>query len=861
MNVFKIILQIALILLSAIFLTNSFSYGQKTPIQLIEGADDLRFDGKNNSYVVRGNVRMVKDNVRMFCDSAFYKVETRVVRAYSNVHVNQQDTANMYCDSLILFVNDDFAKLWGNVRVRDNEYKLVTDSMDFYLDENKGVYRNGGKITNTISNEVLTSKVGYLYTDSDDFFFRGDVVYTGNDYKITTDTLKYNGRKKKASFFGPTFISNVDGVMYCESGWYNTESEEGVLSVNAYIDRGQDYIEGDSLFFSNLQGIAIGVGNVTIKDTVNKLAFSGDYAKSIDSLKYAFITGHALAKRFEDENDTLFIHADTLYNFLDSLNESKLILAYNKVKLFRSDMQGVCDSLSYDREIGELNMYVEPVLWAKNAQLSGDSISVYEKNNSISKAFVRLNALAVTEVDSGNYYNQMTGKSMTAFFDSTEIRRVNIDGNAKTIYFLEDEKDEDTVVAVTRSGMNSILASDLTLYFESGEVVAASYRESPDGIIYPMDQIKEDEKKVNAFKWSNERRPISWQTMIMTDEEFEIWKLYQNEKNKLLEIKSLAKLSELNPNKVARARFWMDNYIQQNFQAINDYLVLDTNGMDSLVFSELDSIKINHKKYFDSVVKSIDSSFYTVLGLLEDVQSCILESYPNKKVFNNLLAIDTVNYNKHKKHLKKDSSYLAFVPNVTAIFDTIKVFKKSLLSVFPNFIETQNNIEIYEHISDSLRARREFFEFYLEMEDSLANKNEMHKDSSFILLDLAKQNLENNDSLFALDWVNWYENEDELNKDTVLVWLDTLNSNVKDLVKPVLGADQITAIKISELLKYSNLTCDSLNGKRNNNFINCYINKSEDASVLVRLEALKVDVLNAYREFLLYIYRDFTMEN
>ena len=324
-----------------------------------------------------------------------------------------------------------------------------------------------------------------------------------------------------------------------------------------------------------------------------------------------------------------------------------------------------------------------------------------------------------------------------------------------------------------------------------------------------------------------------------------------------MEIKSIAKLYEINPNNVARSRNWIDNYIQQNFQAINDYLVLDTIGMDSLVFSELDSVKVSQKKYFDSVLKSVNDSFYPVLNLLEQVQSCILENYPKKKVFNQWLVLDTVSFNKHKNHLSKDSSYLSFMPEVQSLFDSINVLKKSLLSVFPNFIETQNNIEIYEHKMDSLRTKKQHFEFYLEMEDSLELKHESYEDSSFYLIDLANQNLKNKDSLFAKDWLNWYQRQNKLNKDTVLVWLDSLNINVKMLVKPVLGEDQITAIQIDELLNYSNLSCDTLNNTRKNNFKDCYLNNNHDAAVLIRLEALKVDVLNAYREFLLYIYRDF----
>ncbi len=565
------IVRIALLLLSAIFLQPSFGFSQsKNPLQLIEGSDDIRLDGKTGNYIVRGNVRLVQDGTKMFCDSAYYNAKKQTVRAYGHVHINKNDSLNLFCDSLYYETVTEFAKLWGNVRVRDLEYKLTTDSLDFYGNENKGVYRNKGKITSILSPETLTSKVGYFYTDENRFFFRGDVVYTSEENTITTDTLKYDGNSKRAHFFGPTTITNPDGVMYCEKGWYDMSLEEGVFQHNAFIDRPKEYIEADSLYYNGKIGKYIAKGEVLLRDTTNAIEFTGDFAKSNEEDRFGFITGHALAKQYDEKNDTLYIHADTLFNFLDSLNESRLMLAYYGVKLFKTDMQGVCDSMSYDKELSEMNMYINPVLWAKNAQLSGDTITVYQENNEIKKARVRLSALVVTEVDTGKYYNQISSKSLTAYFDSTQIRRVDMQGNAKTVYFMEDEKDEDTIIAVERSGMNRIYASDISMYFEGGDIEAATYREAPDGKMYPMDQLNESEQKVENFKWDNTRRPLSWQTMIMTPEEFKKWEIKEEKKKSLRKLKPI--LNTVAEEDMLLYSKWISFFKEQNIDFYCDSL-------------------------------------------------------------------------------------------------------------------------------------------------------------------------------------------------------------------------------------------------------------------------------------------------
>lgn len=515
-NIFKYVFLIGIGLL----LFPKVAYNQDV-IELLKGSDEIKLDGKTGNYIITGHVVFQKEDTKLYCDSAYYNIAHETIRAYSRVHLNKQNSLNLFCDSIFFDSKKEYAKLYSNVRIRNNEYKLTTDSLDYDLKRDVGVYKNYGLITSIASDDSLSSVIGYFYPKSDQFNFRKEVLYKNNEYTITTDTLQFNTTSKKAYFYGPTHIDSDSSSLYCEKGWYNLDKDIGVLEKNAYIDRPDIFIKGDSLYYSSVDSIYIGKYNVELIDTTNKIAFQGDYAFSDGPEKYAFMTGHVLAKRFGGE-DTLYIHADTLYNFLDSINEPHLMLAYHKVKLFRGDLQGICDSLSYNKKLGKMNLYTDPILWAKNAQLSGDTITVYEKDNEIKRAYLRKQGLVITHVDSTNYYNQVAGTIMNAYFDSTEIRTVDIEGNAKTIYFLEEENENDTLIVVERKGMNRLYASNITLRFEKGDIETATYRNKPDGIIYPMDDIDKKEERVEQFKWSEENRPLSWQQIMYTDEEQKI---------------------------------------------------------------------------------------------------------------------------------------------------------------------------------------------------------------------------------------------------------------------------------------------------------------------------------------------------
>lgn len=501
----------AFLLLSAFFFLPKLSFAQnKNAIELLKGGDDIRMDGKTGNWIIRGHVFLKKGTTKLYCDSAYYNVVHNYIKGYGRIHINKQDTLNMYCDSLFFDVKENYAKLYGNVRIRDNEYKLSTDSLTYNLTKNIGIYRNKGRITSIVSDEVLSSKIGYFYPHDEQFNFSDSVIYTNKEYVVHTDTLQFNGREKIAHFFGPTTITGDSLSIYCEKGWYDINNNKGLLEQHAFINRPDISIAADSLYFSQEDSIYIGKYNVRIKDTTNHLGFEGDYAKNDGKEQFGFITGHALAKHYGDK-DTLYIHADTLFNYLDSTNQPRLIEAYYGVKLFRGSMQGVCDSLDYNRSTGVMNMYHNPILWAKQAQLSSDTITVYEKDNQLHRAYLRKEGLIISNVDSTDYYNQITGTEMNAYFDSTKIKSVNIEGNAKTIYFLEEKNENDTTIIITRKGMNRLYSSAIRLGFENGDIVTATYRDHPDGVLYPMTQINHKEERVGTFKWKPKRRPKSWQ--------------------------------------------------------------------------------------------------------------------------------------------------------------------------------------------------------------------------------------------------------------------------------------------------------------------------------------------------------------
>ncbi|MDX1446130.1 OstA-like protein [Lishizhenia sp.] len=498
--------------MSAIFLVNTTGLAQRNYQELVKNANIILLDEAGETVFLKGNVVFEHENTKMFCDSARYYIKSDRFKAYSRVNINKKDTLNLFCDSLHYSLESEIAQLYGNVRVRDSEYKLTTDSLEYDVKKSAGIYRNGGKITSILSNEVLSSDIGYFFPNSKNFTFSRNVIYQSNDYKVTTDTLRFNGYNKIAYFYGPTKITATETEMYCEKGWYDAKNEEGVLEGHAYIVDKKTNISADSLYYSKLDSISEAKGNVIIKDTTEKVEFWGDFARSDEKQRLAYLAGHASVVSYK-EKDSTFIFADSLFNYMDSLQKSELILAYHNVVVIQNDVQGICDSLSMNQKDSVLHLYHNPMLWSDKTQMSADTLVVHQKNYKIDHIELLQRAVIVNEVeDSLNYYNQVGGKTMHAYFRNDTLRYANVNGNAQTVYYVEKETKTDSLEVVERSGMARIYSSNITLYFEKQELRRIAYRQNPDGVVYPLNKIKSKEMNVQGFEWKPELRPKNWTT-------------------------------------------------------------------------------------------------------------------------------------------------------------------------------------------------------------------------------------------------------------------------------------------------------------------------------------------------------------
>jgi lipopolysaccharide assembly outer membrane protein LptD (OstA) len=474
---------------------------QRTKI-FLERAEMQSFNSNINDQrqVLRGNVIFRHDSSYMYCDSAYYYEQDVSLEAFGLVRMEQGDTLFVYGDYLLYDGKTELAKMRNHVRMVNIQQDssivtLYTDSLDYNRITNIGYYFNGGRIVDE-ENELI-SVYGQYSPDTKIAVFNDSVRVNNPKFTLYSDTLEYSTDTKIAIILGPSVIESDSGVIHTSKGWYNTQDNTSLLLDRSEVVSGNKTLTGDSLVYDKTNGIAQAFGNMFLTDTTQNMILTGNVGYYEEKTEYAFATDSACALEYS-QGDTLFLHADTLELItLDST--SRFLKAYRGVRFYRTDIQGVCDSMRFDTKDSVLYMYGNPILWNEEQQLFGDSIIIHMADTTVDYVHVPTSAFVVQAVDA-EFFNQLGGNDLKAYFTGKNIDHIDIDGNAESIFY-PLEKDS------TMIGHNYTQSSYLSIWMKGGELDRLKIWPMPKGKMTPIFELLPEQKTLKKFAWYADIRP------------------------------------------------------------------------------------------------------------------------------------------------------------------------------------------------------------------------------------------------------------------------------------------------------------------------------------------------------------------
>ena len=473
--------------------------------------------------VLKGNVRFRRGDMYMFCDSAYFYPETSSLDAFGNVRMTQGDTLWVYSDVLHYYGDQGVAELRSNVRLENRSTTLLTDALDYEINSNVGYYFDGGTIVDNRNNTELTSQYGRYELDTKQAEFSRDVHLINDRYEMFTDLLDYNTQSHIAHITSETLIVSDSNTINTTNGWYNTSADDATLYERALITaKDGKTLLGDTVYYNRKHNYGEARGNVVITDPNNKVILDGDYGYHDDNVHYSYVTGRARAREFS-QKDTIYLHADTLCTLInavvtDSLTDSVRVLrAFNQVRFYRSDIQGICDSLQLSEADTIINMYRHAVVWNLERQIFGDEINIHLNDSTADWATLPTGGF-MAEHWGEIYYDQLSGKKMKAWFEKKELRQLDVDGNVQVIMFPQEDDS-------TYNKMVNAESSYLRLNLKAKqEVDRITMWPEVSGKVTPLFLAKRVDMYLPQFKWYDALRPKSPDDIYdLTEEQRRLW--------------------------------------------------------------------------------------------------------------------------------------------------------------------------------------------------------------------------------------------------------------------------------------------------------------------------------------------------
>jgi len=451
----------------------------------------------SNAQRLIDSVLISHKNILMWCDSAYTYTGTNRVDAFGRVHIKQDDTLHLYANKVFYDGDISFARAWGDVKLVNKSTTIYTDTLDYDLAKNISYYDDNGKIVD--STTTITSVIGKYFINDDLLNLYKNVVVVNEKYTLHSDTVGYHTETGKITINGPTTIRDSANTLYAENGWYDSNTGEAELLKKPIISNETQNIAANYIRYNKEKKSGKAIGSVRMTDLENRSIITGNLADYNDQLETAMVTDSAVYMNY-DENDTLYLHADTLRTFPDTVPDEKVIFAFHKVRFFRTDLQGVCDSMVYFTKDSIIQLHKSPILWSEIHQLSAELIEMKQFSDAPDELHLSRNSFIISKQDT-NMYDQIKGKEMIGYIVNKKLNNIEVNGNGQTLYYAR-EKEE--II-----GLNRAESSKISIRFKEGKINTISFLSAPEGELKPLAELKAEDKQLKGFDWKIELRPVS----------------------------------------------------------------------------------------------------------------------------------------------------------------------------------------------------------------------------------------------------------------------------------------------------------------------------------------------------------------
>lgn len=481
-------------------------------------------DKYEGNMVFSGNVMFEHQGSVLTADEVVFYQKENFLKAIGHVVLTTSDGSKITAEEMEYDGNTQRGIARKNVVLTDPKQTIKTETLYYDKIPNTAYFNTGGTIYSNDGSVMYTKAATYyLNTKMIDFIGRSNIET--DKYTIISDNIKTNQNTGVSDFFGPTTIrskENYGQYVYTELGTYNSKTGESFLNKNSRIHYNDKILTGDKLYFNRNTGFGKGTGNVTLDDPKQNRYIKGGYGEIYEKKDSAMVTDKPYFVKILGK-DSVYMAAEKFltYQKPDSANVLKkksFLRAFRKVRIFKTNMQGRADSLSFNETDGEMHLMRKPILWMGVKQVTGDEIRIYSNPEKEITDSIRVmgNAFAISKADSLNLkdeFNQIKSKNMIVYLKNNAIDVAKAVGNAQAISYADDTNQK--TKEVTRIGVALSTCGEIAAQFLERRLEVVDCNIGANTDTYPMSKISKEERFFKDFNWNTKDRPQKWRDIFL----------------------------------------------------------------------------------------------------------------------------------------------------------------------------------------------------------------------------------------------------------------------------------------------------------------------------------------------------------
>ena len=265
---------------------------------------------------VVGPARFLHNNTYLICDTALWNVETKIIDAWGNVSVLQEETV-LTSENLKYLIDEDLVQFRGAmVQLTDKDHNtLRTRHLDYNTKDSVAVFMNGGAMRDK-DGQIIESRTGTYDSKINTFTFNNDVNMFTDSVFVKTKELVYESDLDLATFGSATDVWKDENMLSSNRGWYDRGRELFFFADKVHVMSEDQEAWCDTLFFHRSTSDIEMLGNTQITDTTRNVFALAGRVEYIDTLSKVTLTRKpAVISQTEDQNgaiDTVYLGADKL---------------------------------------------------------------------------------------------------------------------------------------------------------------------------------------------------------------------------------------------------------------------------------------------------------------------------------------------------------------------------------------------------------------------------------------------------------------------------------------------------------------------------------------------------------------------